>query len=579
MTLPSPSPAIAAFSRAARVIRRRLLLREAWRGGCVGTLALCGAATIRWWLGHGGTPWPLMVLPCAGVAVGVLRARRRRWSDADVAAYLDARWRQPETLLSWVHTPSDAALDASARALLDGERELPAPRAWSPVLLAASPLLAAVLVVLWLAPARVRAPLPTQDLRALPAPSLAALEGLRDLPARDEAERERRLALLEEAEKLDAALRRGISREEAQARLGALRDRLTDEHRNLGSANAGSGLDAAARALESRGMRALADTLASRDLAAFDDELERLAAEREKSDRASAKRALEEAAAAARRAGAEGIGSMLDQSRAALEERARRNEALHDFAEAMREAGVEEAAQAAEQLDRAGSAEAANAAADAMAKALAGLSDEEKKQLAKNLAKLKKGGALEGMQPPAAGEALDPKALAEQLKELAQADVEVGEAARDRGMQEAERNLDRAGGELRGAVPGPGSGGGQAGGSGKTPGRGGNPGHAAAGNDSTSGAGAGGPSRGGGPGTHEGATGPVEAGELRARARGRAGAGGAHVTVTGPGGEGQVPLRALGEVSAAARARELSNLDDGELPAEYRDQVRRYFTP
>lgn len=525
---------------------------------------LCGAAVIRWVLG-GHAPLLLLVpLPLVGAILGAFRARARRWSDAEVAAYLDVCWSLPESLLSWVHAPTDPALAATARTLFAEPRPLHAPRRWTPALVAASSVVLGTLALVLLAPPRHPPPPPAPGTeRALVAPSLAALEGLRDLQARDDAERERRMALVAEAEKLDAELRKGMSRDAAQARLGALRDRLAEEHQNLGSAKAGSGLDAAARALEGRGAKALAEALANRDLVAFDEELERLASEREKSDRASAKRALEEAAAAARHAGAESIGKMLDQSAAAIEERAKRNDALRAFGEAMRAAGADDAPleQAIEELDRKGSAEAAEAAADAMAKALGEMSDAEREQLAKNLAKMQKEGATPGA-PGSAGGPIDPKALAEQLKQLAAGDVKIGEAERDRGMRDAERGLDQANGELRGALPS-GQNGSPAGG--KGPGQKGPPG--------------GGPSQGGGPGDHQGATAPVEAGELRSRARARAGAGGAHVTVTGPGGLGQTPLRTPDQLGPAGRARELGNLDDGELPAEYRDQVRRYFSP
>ncbi len=562
----SSAPTPPRFAWAAARVRSRLAWREVWRGVLCGVAAAVVLMLARWAFGGSWSRVFLLAAPALGLILGWARARNRRWSDVDVATYLDARLRLPESLLSWVYAPNNSELTARAHSAL--AHDVPVPRTWTRRLLASTAVFAVLGAAALLLPVRAQlAANAASPARALAAPSLAAVAGLSDLPARNEAERARRDALVSEANQLDAELRRGLSREAAQAKLGALRDRMTEEHRSLGDdASSGSGLDAAARALQARGQNALAEALARRDLIAFDEELERQAAFRESSDRASARRALEEAAAAAKAAQADGVGALLEQSAQALQERAARNDRLREFAEAMRRAGAasDPLERAAERLDRTGSASDAEALANAMADALASLSDEEKERLAKNLAALQTDSAASG-EAAAQASKLDPAALAKQLQELARSTPQLSEAQRDGAFRDAERGLDSAGNEIRGALP--------------APGNGGAPGERAASHGPAGTAS--GPSSGGGPGEHAGTTAPVDANEMRARARSRAqkATTGTKTTVFGPGAVGDAPQRASAPLSAAANARELQNVDDGELPAEYRDQVRRYFSP
>jgi hypothetical protein len=301
--------------------------------------------------------------------------------------------------------------------------------------------------------------------------------------------------------------------------------------------------------------------------------MERIANAREKRDREAAKRALEDAAAAARANRAPDVGKALDEEKKTLEEREKRAEMLRDLEKAMEGTGTASPEQRteAESLDRKGSDAAAKKLADAMGKALEKLTPEERKKLAERLKEqAQRGGAQSDPQniKDLADDLSTPegqKKLEEQLKELANQDDESPESKQQKDLDGAEQGAEGAEGQISGqAVPLPKAGGAQAEGSGDEPG---GPGS----HHDT------------GTGAHDGHTGEVAgAGTLRSRARGpmnrapgmpgkttgwTAGKAGGTANVQGTG--------ALGSVGPS----EIDGVDHSDVPEEYREQVRQYFQP
>src|SRR5436309_2893167 len=89
---------VSLFERRARRVRRQLLLRYALSGAAAGLLIALVGAGIAWKTRHGALRWYAASAAIAGAACGVLLARSRRWSDGDVALYLDDRLHTEETI-------------------------------------------------------------------------------------------------------------------------------------------------------------------------------------------------------------------------------------------------------------------------------------------------------------------------------------------------------------------------------------------------------------------------------------------------------------------------------------------------
>jgi hypothetical protein len=552
-------------------------------------------------------------LGLVGAAAGLALARRRRWTDTDVALYLDRRLHTEEAITTAVGLRNDAALDDPTRAVvvttaataLADRGKSARPAIFRPIhALAPVALVATVLFI--------RAPIaPLPTVKAPPGAATVQrreVEGLKrvselaKLPARDEAQRQRLERIAKDADKLRADLERGIERREAQDRLSRLRDAIAAERLTLGEGEQRAGLEAALSKLQENDVtREAAKALGDHDLERMDQEMERLANQREKRDRDLAKQKLTDAAEAARQAGAPDVAKALEDQVHQMEERARRADMLRELAKGLEGAGLEsdELRTQSEALDRKGSDEAARKLADAMGKALEKLSPEERKRLADKLREqAKKGGGGAG-DPQDLKDLADKlstpegqKELEQRLRDMAKEDTETEESKRQQGLDgaedgagEAERDLGEPGGGGKGQ---PGQGG-QGGGGVPIPMPGGSSGgskgagNKGPGGDAQNGKGGTGGSHDTGTGDHKGQTAPLTSADaMRAKARGPV-----NRTHAMPGSHGgYAPGRAGGTARVqgaggleAARPGEVDGVDKSDVPEEYREQVRQYFQP
>ena len=594
------------FEHWARRVRRRLLVRRLLTGLAIGLAMAVVGAGLAWRTGY-GTLRPLCALGgLAGLLAGALIASRRRWSDVDVALWLDDRLDTNEAITTAVELRQCADADGEARAVvvataasaLAGAEQKDRgaagrPSVWRP-LHALAPVAILGLVVV------AREPLPPRPPEAHPPGAtkvqIANVRGLEKAAqlgqahARDEAQRERLEKIAKDAGKLRADLDEGLERREALDRVARLRDEIAAERLSLGEGERRAGLEAAISKLDQASVtKEAARALGDHDLETMDHEMERIANAREKRDRESAKTALEDAAAAAKAHGAPDVGKALDQDRNALEERERRAEALRDLEKAMEDSDLASPEQRteAEALDRMGTDEAARKLADAMGRALEKLTPEERERLAEKLKKQAKRGRGQS-DPQKLEEMADDlsspegqKKLEDELKSLASEDDESQESKGQQQLDDAEEGTDGAEGEINGQKPGEGPGQGET-----RPGRGKVPipipgpsrGEASGGEP------------GGGKHHHDTGTGPHDgrtdgldaAGTLRSRARGPLNrAPGMPGSTTGrlPGRSGgTADVQGTGALGAAAPS-EIDGVDHSDVPEEYREQVRQYFRP
>jgi hypothetical protein len=582
-------------------LRRRLLARWALTGLAVGLAVSIAPAVLAWKTGYGAVrPW------CAlggaiGAAVGLGLGWRRRWSDVDVALWLDDRLGTGEVITTAVglaasgDRSADSAgagavvVDCAARALDTGAPRGMHPRVFRPVH-ALAPIAAAILVLLSRTPVAARPHIeqPTGQalVRLSQSEGLTRIAQLEHADARDALQHERLSRIARQAEALRADLQRGLERREALDRVERLRDEIAAERLTLGDGAERPGLEAAISRLEqTEGTQRSAQALGDHDLERMDREMERIANLREKRDRESAKRALLDAADAAKAAGAPGVAKSLAEEAAALRGREKRAELLRDLADALESTGGADGQTRtrAEALDRRGNDEAARKLADALGRALEKLSAEERKRLAEKLRqRARSGGTQEDAEDlkDLAGDLSTPKGrekLDEELKELAKEDDESAESSRQRALDDAEDGADGAEGELGGREPGehrPGGGG--AGLPIPLPGGADPPGQARSRSGGTGG-------NEDAAGAHEGASSAVAgAGSLKSRAHasvnrapGMAGA----TTGWTPGNSGATAsVQGTGALGSVAPL-EIDGVDRSDVPEEYREQVRQYFQP
>ena len=79
----------ATFGRAARRVRWRLWLRRTLSAGAIGLAAGAPMAAALWWFRQGELRPLAAGLGLLGALVGAALASRKRWSDEEVALYLD----------------------------------------------------------------------------------------------------------------------------------------------------------------------------------------------------------------------------------------------------------------------------------------------------------------------------------------------------------------------------------------------------------------------------------------------------------------------------------------------------------
>jgi hypothetical protein len=534
------------FERWSGRVRARLAFRHVLSGAAIGLLLGAGAAGALWRTRHGGRGVAGAAGGVLGAAVGMAVARRKRWPDADVALYLDARLDADEAIATALELEGDAtpagsvvlshATAALARATPAAVRARlfrPSHAALPVAAVAVGWLSVAPLPLLPLPPGSI-APPGAEKIQLAQVVGLEKILALAGASARDEGQRRRLKKLAEGAEKLRDELRVGIEKRAAQAELARLADGITAERLSLGEGEQRQGMESALGKLgENPDLKRAQRALGDRDLVRLDDEMERLADTLEKAAREHALRTLEEAAEAAKNAGAPDVQRALEAEKQRLA--AQGNKA--------------DLRALAKQLD------------EAMGK----LTPEEREQLAENLKRMREESGPDPSKRPSKRELADladqlstpegRKQLEDELKKLASSPPpDSDEAERQRSLDAAEDGAGEAEQQL-GGVPLPGSG------------------------DPTAGAGH---TEGGGPGSHHGPTGAVEGGEMRARAAARMNKGKPMPGVVmgrtvGKAGD-TANVQGQGALGGAA-ASEIGGVERSDVPGEYREQVGRYFQP
>ncbi|MBK9264557.1 MAG: hypothetical protein IPM54_32825 [Polyangiaceae bacterium] len=586
------------FRRYAGRVRRRLALERVLTGAALGLVLGTAASAAAWQTRHGALrPW-MATGGALGAAAGALIARRKRWSDNEVALYLDGRLDGKESIATAVDLqrresngddPARAVVITHAAEVLSKAAPKEARVSWFRPWHLAIPLgLAAIgyVSLLPLPPAPV-APAPPPGADMVKLAEIKGLDKIIDLAnasARDEAQRKRLDKLAEEAKKLRDKLREGMEKREAQAEIAKLKDAITAERLSLGDGEQRAGLESALGKLgENPDLKNAAKALGDRDLVSFDEEMEKLANRLEKEDREKALKTMEEAAEAARKANAPDVAKALEEERKRMEEMAKKNQKLSELGKALGEGLPEDAKQALKDFQGGkGGAKEQQKLAEKLEEALGKLTPEERKRLAENMKKraeqMGEGDMGEGPSKEQLKELAEElespegqKRLAEQLKRMAEAEQGEGseEGQRQKKLDDAQEGAGECEGQLGGApmpvpVPGdkPGSGGKNGGKDGSSP----QAGH----------------SEGGGPGDHKGQTGVVDGPGVKARASGPINKAPSMPGVTlgrttGKAGE-TANIQGTGALGQAAPA-ELGAVERSDVPEEYREQVGRYFQP
>jgi hypothetical protein len=631
------------FRRWAARVRTRQLLQVTLTGAAVGLVLGAATAGVLWKLRQG--PWrpAAGVLGLVGATAGALIARRRRFDDEAVALYLDGRLGSAEVITTAMsfrqaeNAPpaarptdpdeSDGLPAALTRSLPPGpsvSTDLVFDRASSllesadkkrvrpPVLLPIHgllPLGGAALVfvsLLALPPAPVvKAPPGMEKVTLADVRGLEKVAELGAMSARDDEQKKRLEKVADDARKLQARLREGVERREAQSEIAKLQDAIAAEKLSLGEGERRRGLEAAlARLAQDPLTKDAAKALGDRDLVKFDEEMQKLANSREKADREQAKKALEEAAEAAKKAGANDVAKALEDQKKLLEDRGKRADELRELGKALEGALSEDDQEALREFGSQKSDKSAQSAAKALGEALKKLTPEERKRLAE---KLKKQLSEQGVGAPGDGHAMKDlakdleteegrKRLEDELRRLANEDDKDAEAERQKRLAEAEKGLGQPGPPGGGPPPPP------PGGPGKTPGEGAGPGQgpgagspiplpmpgAGGGNGPKKGGEAGdGPGSSGhsedtGTGDHKGQSKEVAGGDLRARASAKMNGAEPNAGVTigrAAGKEGDTAnIQGSGAIGRAGPD-EVSGIEKSDVPEEYREQVGRYFQP
>ncbi|HLV65030.1 MAG TPA: hypothetical protein VKY73_04430 [Polyangiaceae bacterium] len=564
-----------AFRRSARRVQTsRVLtatLSHAASGAVLGAVLSGGLWLLRLdelrWLGLAGA--------ALGAASGAWTALRRRWTDAEIAQFLDARLHAPETVTTAVlatgSTPdAEAMARARALALLDAAP----PRRLRPRVLARVHALLPVGLALTVAsgmlplpPASADTP-PGSGLVRKKVSGLERIEALEHAPALSPADAERLRALAREARALSLELERGMEQREASARVAELRERVAAARERFGDSLERAGLDAAVNVLEGRPeTRKAGRALGEGDLVAFDDAMRQLAELAEDDARRAARDALREAAEAARGKGSKRLAEMLEQKLRELEGRERLLRALRELGNSLGDRLDETARQRLAELGKHLDPESLLRLSEALARALEGLDEAEKKRLLEQLERrlAEQDGDLEPMDSESLEALLRQletpegrRALEAALRALAERSAD---AERDRMLEDAERGGAEAERELGLPLPVPGP------------------------RAHTPEAQEGSPNVGDGsgpPAAPSGSSREVPGDELRSRADAALLPG----TPLGTSALGRAPAEVLDGASppspgalGAARARELSGIEGSDVPEDYREHVGRYFEP
>ncbi len=593
MAAPAQSEFQRVFVGFAARVHRRHALRQALTGAGFG-LALGALGALGLWALRLGELRPFAAgVGALGAVAGALWANKRRWSDNDVALYLDARLGSHETLTTALGANARSAsepalshvLEQAAGVLGKADPARVKPRLWSRLHVIVPVSVAAIATISWLPLPAAKKPPPVapgaESVRIENLKGLERIEALARLHGQNPEQDERLKKLAEQARKLRESLAKGLEKREALSEIAKLRDGIAAERLKLGDQQNRPGLDAALRAFGTN--KALQDAqkaLGNGDLTAFDEEMQKLANRAETSDRQAAKEALEEAAKEARAKGAKGLADALDAERRLFEKRQAHADVLREFAQGMKGKLSAQAQEDLKEFGRSGSPQAEQRLAEGLEKALEGLTPEERKRLAERMQKQLQDN--DGDASPMSKKQLEDmakrlstadgaEALEQQLHDLAKPEAS-DDAQREQGLGDADRGGSAAERGL-GAVPIPMSGDSAPG----NPGTPGSPGNADKGGTPGTGS-----EHDTGTGDHKGSTPEVAGKELRSKADARLQAGAPmHGATLGraPARAGetanQVGTGTLGE----ARQTEVGAVDHADIPEEYREQVGRYFEP
>lgn len=589
------------FDRWARRVRARFALRHALTGAALG-LVLGAAASAALWQARHGSLRPLgAAAGLLGGALGLFAARRRRFSDGEVALYLDAKLSAHESIATAVELDREPGageargviLAQATRALAsatDGRVRAPLWRAGHAGLpLGAAALVLACLAPLPPAPASAKAPPGAGQVRLARVEGLEKIIKVAEMNARDEAQRERLRKMAEEAKRLREKLREGVEKREAQADLAKIRDGLQAERLSLGDGQERQGMESALGKLgENPELANAKKDLGDRDLVSFDEEMARLADKLEKGDRERALKTLQEASEAARRNGAPGVAKALEEERRRLEEAGRKADKLRELAKELGSSLGEEGQRALRDFSEKGGWKEQARLAERLEEALGKLTPEERKKLAENLKKRMKEAPDDELGPAPSKKELKgladqldtpegQKALEDELRRMAKEPPSSSEeGGRQKGLGDAEDGAGDAERQMGGGAPVPLP----------MPGPGGKPGPGPSGpGQDQNGAPRAGHSDSdgrGGPSEHQGRTGVIEGGGMKARSTARMGKGRPMPGVVlgrSVGKAGETANRkgsgALGEAAPG----EIGGVERSDVPEEYREQVGRYFQP
>jgi hypothetical protein len=576
------------LNRAGAPIRARLVGRRLLAGlglGLVGGATLAGVA---YWLRIEPRPAIVAAASGLGLAVGAWVARARQLSLHELSLYLDHKLGTKEaisTALSFQSGAEDQDSDTVSLLVARAETALremdlakAAPRFWSK-LHASLPVGAALSAAVCLVDPRPSPPVPSppphteQVDESVAAELERVLDTLEKVTPRDPAQEKRLDALAEKARTLKEKVRKGASKRDVQSELAELSRGVLAEKLSFGDGAERAGLESALEELGEPSLQGAKEALEDRDLTELDAEMSRLANELEKESRAKARKALEDAAKAAREQGAPGVAENLEEQAKKLEERGRQADALKQAAKQLEDQLSDLGKKDLEELEKTGDPEAKQRLAEEIAEKLSKMSDAESQELAKKIEEEAKRTAAD---PNASKQAQDAAKRAEalarelgtaegkaqlerQMRELAKDDVPSPEAQNQELLRSAQAALDKAKRDAGQGGPSP----------------------EATGSPS----GAPGASSGEAPKTKKRRGTPTDrssAKSLKSRANTSV-RDGTTLPITKTGRTGSRPgetanragKAALGQVSAE----EVDGVSRSDVPEEYREQVGRYFEP
>lgn len=571
------------FERHSRRIHWQRVVHAGLTGSTWGLLAGAVLAAIAWTL---RLDWGWRLLPAAlavaGAAAAGMHQHWRRWSDTDVGMFLDARLSaNAKVVTAATERLSNPLLPHVQRQACELLREAPnqalSHRLWSRLHMAG--LLGGACIALAVSvapPVRTSAQTPTQRLSLSQLDGFEQVKNVGQLHAIDNQQAERLKRTAAAALELEQRAERGLAEREVLSEMSKLRDSLTAELGELGNAGNRAGLAAAVSALRRNPKtRAAAEALGDGDLVRFDREMKKLAQQAEQHDRDLAQQALRAAEQVARERGAKSLAQELDDQRRRLQRRELTAELLRELDETLRkpphrdrDGNPEGSAGAPAALD----SDQVDSLGEALEEALKQLTPQQRRQVAEKVQRGIEDGSYDftpaqrnelGQMAEDLSSEAGRQRLAESLRELSEPSQG---AQRQQGLRDALRGLGRAQRRLGGRpipMPGP------------------QPGQRLAGDPQQNSSGPN-PGLGGGAGQHEGRTQPVEAEDLRSKSQ-------PMVDFSKPlleASQGRAPSQP-GEVAKvrgvpglrSVRAGELLGVERAPVPAEYREQVSRYFSP